>query len=46
MHLLKWDHQPERRTRSWALTIQDAQVKVARLLNENPSLKGALSELV
>lgn len=46
MHLLKWDHQPERRTRSWAVTIQDAQVKVTRLLNENPSLKGALSELM
>lgn len=46
MHLLKWDHQPERRSRSWALTIQDAQVKVTRLLNDNPSLKGSLSELM
>jgi len=46
MHLLKWDHQPERRSRSWALTIQDAQAKTLRLLNENPSLKGTLSELL
>lgn len=46
IHLLKWDHQPERRSRSWALTIRDAQVKVTRLLGENPSLKGSLSELM
>ncbi|WP_280553580.1 DUF29 domain-containing protein [Halomonas sp. 25-S5] len=46
IHLLKWDHQPERRSRSWSLTIQDAQVKVTRLLSENPSLKGSLGELM
>lgn len=46
MHLLKWDHQPERRSRSQALTIQDAQVKVSRLLNDNPSLQGLLRELM
>ncbi len=45
-HLLKWDHQPERRSRSWRLTIQDAQAKTARLLEDNPSLKNALPELV
>ncbi|WP_280550362.1 DUF29 domain-containing protein [Halomonas sp. 11-S5] len=46
MHLLKRDHQPERRSRSWSLTIQDAQVKVNRLLNDNSSLKGSLSDLM
>ena len=25
MHMLKWDHQPERRSRSWSLTIQEQQ---------------------
>ena len=46
MHLLKWDHQPEQRSRSWRLTIQDAQSKVNRLLKDNPSLKGSLPELM
>ena len=46
MHLLKWDHQPERRSRSWRLTIIDAQAKTNRLLNDNPSLKASLPELM
>ncbi|NYS59817.1 DUF29 domain-containing protein [Vreelandella salicampi] len=46
MHLLKWDHQPERRSRSWRLTIEDAQTKVNRLLNDNPSLKASLPDLM
>ncbi len=46
MHLLKWDHQPERRSRSWRLTIIDAQAKTTRLLNDNPSLKASLPELM
>ncbi|CAM3820839.1 DUF29 domain-containing protein [Vreelandella rituensis] len=36
-HLLKWDHQPERRSRSWRLTIQDAQTKANRLLKDSPA---------
>lgn len=46
MHLLKWDHQPERRSRSWRLTIQDAQTKVSRLIGDNPSLKASLPSLM
>lgn len=46
MHLLKWEYQPERRSRSWRLTIQDAQVKASRLLADNPSLKATLPELM
>ena len=46
MHLLKWEFQPERRSRSWRLTIQDAQAKTDRLLRDNPSLKGMLPELM
>jgi hypothetical protein len=45
-HLLKWEHQPERRGRSWALTIADAQAKVARLISENPSLQAQVDELM
>jgi Domain of unknown function DUF29 len=43
-HLLKWDHQPSRRTRSWALTIREQRRRVVRVLKENPSLKSRLSE--
>ncbi len=46
MHLLTWDFQPERRSRSWRLTIADAQTKVLRLLDDNPSLKATLPELM
>ena len=46
MYLLKWDHQPERRSRNWRLSIEDAQVKVARLLEDNPSLKTSISKLM
>lgn len=46
MHLLKWDFQPKQRSRIWALSIEEAQVKTNRLLRDNPSLKSSLGELV
>ncbi|ATH76844.1 MULTISPECIES: DUF29 domain-containing protein [unclassified Halomonas] len=46
MYLLTWDYQPERRSRSWRLTIQDAQAKTQRLLEDNPSLNASLPELM
>nr|WP_298379549.1 DUF29 domain-containing protein [uncultured Halomonas sp.] len=46
MHLLKWDHQPERRSYSWRISIVDAQKKTARLLDDNPSLKASLEKIV
>ncbi len=38
-HLLKWDHQSERRSRSWAITVSLQRRKIGRLLVDNPSLK-------
>lgn len=38
-HLLKWDHQPDRRSRSWAITVSLQRRKIGRLLVQNPSLK-------
>ena len=46
MHILKWDHQPERRSRSWALTVREQRRRIDRLLKKNPGLKGELSESV
>ena len=38
-HLLKWDHQPQRRSRSWADTIAEQRERVLDQLRDNPSLK-------
>ena len=44
MHLLKWDHQPARRSRSWKLTIAEQRRGIRRLLKRNPGLKSVLAE--
>src|SRR3954452_7975601 len=46
MHMLKWDHQPERRNRSWRLTIQEQRLRAAKQLRKNPGLKSRLAEAV
>lgn len=38
-HLLKWQVQPERRSRSWELTIRVQRKDVTKLLSEMPSLR-------
>ena len=38
-HLLKWEYQPERRSRSWFTTVNTQRRHVARQLRQNPSLK-------
>lgn len=37
-HLLKWEYQPEKRSRSWAKTIQRERVNIQDYLEETPSL--------
>jgi hypothetical protein len=44
MHLLKWQHQPERHGASWQATIKIQRRDLKRLLNDNPSLKSKLNE--
>src|SRR5262249_6797394 len=44
MHVLKWDCQPSRRSRSWALTIKIQRNAVRRLLDRSSSLKSRLAE--
>ncbi|WP_299712198.1 DUF29 domain-containing protein [Tardiphaga sp.] len=44
LHLLKWDHQPTHRSRSWVRSIQVQRKQIARTLRENPSLKPRISE--
>ncbi|WP_245930832.1 DUF29 domain-containing protein [Methylobacterium radiodurans] len=42
MHLLKWDHQPGKRTRSWMLSIRNGRLDAAKVLERSPSLKARL----
>jgi len=43
-HLLKWEYQTERRSRSWLMTIRVQRRDTQELLAENPSLKPYLEE--
>jgi hypothetical protein len=43
-HLLKWDYQDKKRTRSWAATIAVQRNRVMKLLKDSPSLTPWLSE--
>jgi serine phosphatase RsbU (regulator of sigma subunit) len=45
MHLLKWQFQPNFRSRSWQLTIKEQRLRLEKLLQENPSLKSSLSDV-
>ncbi len=44
-HLLQWQYQPQRRSRSWLATIRIQRRDTLRLLQENPSLKADLDEI-
>jgi hypothetical protein len=41
-HLLKWRHQPERRSSSWSASIKVQRRGLARHVADNPSLKSFL----
>ena len=38
-HLLKWQYQSVRRSKSWRLTIKEQRIQIRQLLEESPSLK-------
>ena len=43
-HLLKWDYQPQRRSRSWQTTIQRERLNIKKYLRDSPSLKRYLTD--
>ena len=45
-HLLKWDHQPDRRSRSWVITIDEHRRRIRRELRDSPSLKPKIEEAI
>ncbi|MFB2937118.1 DUF29 domain-containing protein [Aerosakkonemataceae cyanobacterium BLCC-F154] len=46
MHLLKWQFQPNLRSRSWELTIKEQRLRLEKLLQKNPSLQPNLTEII
>ena len=45
-HLLKWQFQPQRRSRSWNDTIAVQRVKIRQHLNQNPGLMPSVQTLM
>jgi len=45
MHLLKYKCQPEKRTRSWLLTINEHRQRILDTLEDSPSLKNYYQEM-
>lgn len=43
-HLLKWEYQPQCRSRSWLATLRIQRRDTSRLLQDNPSLQPYLDE--
>ena len=46
LHMLKWDHRPDRRSRSWSLTIRRQRLEIDDVLADNPALKSRTDEAV
>ncbi|MBD2628316.1 DUF29 domain-containing protein [Trichormus variabilis] len=46
MHLLKWQYQPEKRSKSWQITIRNNRFEVEEALEDSPSFKPQLAELL
>jgi hypothetical protein len=45
-HLLKWDYQPDKRSKSWRATIREQRRSAQKLIAQNPSLKPYLAEAI
>lgn len=45
-HIIKWKFQPERRSKSWAMTIENARIEIEDLLELEPSLKPSVPDLL
>jgi hypothetical protein len=44
MHMLKWDHQPDRRSRSWVLSTEAQRLELDDVLSDNPGLMPRIAE--
>lgn len=46
VHMLKWGHQPAKRSRSWVNSIDESRDRVLENLSDNPSLKIKIEEAI
>ncbi|WP_156679138.1 DUF29 domain-containing protein [Sphingomonas profundi] len=46
LHMLKWDHQPTLRTRSWQGSILEHRRRIARELKDSPSYSARIDDAV
>ena len=46
IHFLKWDHQPNLRSRSWTLSIAAQRLEIDDVIGDNPGLKSRIDEAV
>lgn len=46
MHLLKWQYQPSKRTKSWEMTIFEHRLRIERILEDSPSLKNLYPQII
>jgi hypothetical protein len=46
LHILKWDHQPALRSRSWVLSLEEQRLENADVLADNPGLKPRIDEAI
>ena len=46
MHMLKWDYQPARRSRSWKATLREQRNAIRRLMRRSPGLKRNLEATI
>jgi uncharacterized protein DUF29 len=45
-HLLKWTYQPDHRSRSWSATIHVQRDELVALLDDSPSLRATLPDVL
>jgi hypothetical protein len=46
LHMLKWDHQSARRSRSWIISIKQQRLDVEDILGDNPGLRPRTAEAI
>jgi len=46
IHLLKWQHQPKRRSASWQSTIGEQRISIEGVIEDSPSLRRYPSEIL
>ena len=46
LHLLKWRHQPERRNKSWRLSLKEHWRRIEKLERSNPSLRSQAAAIL